>query len=162
LLEGLAGKAGGRKKPGGRRVVIDFFLNLVPPEATAQHKGVSVRGGRAHVFTKQVIKDIEAAYCAALAPHRPAAPLKGPVRAHITFTFPWRESEPAKNKAWGWLPKPTKSDADNIYKLFGDCLGTVGFFAKGDEQIADLRILKGWGDRPGIRVRLSEWEPGTD
>lgn len=139
---------------------IDFTLDLVPPEVTAQHKGVSARGGKVRVFTKQAIKDLEAIYCAALAPHRPASPLKGAVRAHITFTFPWRESEKQKTIALGWLPKPTKSDADNIYKLFGDCLGTVGFFAKGDEQIADLRILKGWGSKPGIRVRLSEWEPG--
>lgn len=140
--------------------MIDFTLDLIPPEITAQHKGVSVRGGKVHVFTKQAIKDLERVYCLALAPHRPRPPLKGPVRATITFTFPWRAAEAQKNLALGWLPRPTKPDADNIAKLFLDALGTTEFFAKGDEQIADLRILKGWGSRPSIRVRLSEWEPG--
>lgn len=142
--------------------MIDFTLDLVPPEITAQHKGVSVRGGRAHVFTKQAIKDLERTYCLALSARRPLKPMKGPVRATITFTFPWRASESAKGKAWGWLPRDTKPDADNVVKLFADCLGICGFFAKGDEQIASLTILKGWGDRPGIRVRLSQWEMNSN
>jgi Holliday junction resolvase RusA-like endonuclease len=137
---------------------LDFTLDLVPPEITAQHKGVSMRGGKVHVFTKHEIKDLARVYCLALAPHRPASPLKGPVRAFITFTFPWREREEARAKSGGWLPRDTKPDCDNIVKLFADCLGTVGFFAKGDQQIADLRVLKGWGSRPGVRVRLSEME----
>jgi len=142
--------------------VLDFTLDLVPPEITAQHKGVSVRGGRAIVFTKQAIKDLERTYCTALAPHRPAHALSGPLRATITFTFPWRAAEPAKNKAWGWYPRDTKPDADNVVKLFADCLGIVGFFTRGDEQLASLTILKGWGDRPGIRVRLSRWDLTTN
>jgi Holliday junction resolvase RusA-like endonuclease len=138
--------------------VIDFTLDLIPPETTAQQKGVSARGGKVRVFTKQAIKDIEAMYCKALAPHRPEVPLKGAVRAFITFTFPWRESETKANRALGWMPRPTKPDADNAAKNFMDCLGTVGFFAKGDEQVAGLTILKGFGDRRSIRVRLAEWQ----
>ena len=60
--------------------MIDFTLNITPPERTAQAKGISMRGGRVHVFTKQVMKDIELMYCAALAAHRPAQPLKGPLK----------------------------------------------------------------------------------
>lgn len=138
--------------------MIDFHLDLIPPEITAQHKGVTMRGGRVRVYTKQAIKDLERTYCLALSAHRPFKPIVGPVRATVTFTFPWRASEPAKNRKLGWRPRDTKPDADNIAKLFADCMGICGFFAKGDEQIASLTILKGWGDRPGIRVRLSEWD----
>lgn len=141
--------------------MIDFTLDLIPPEHTAQHKGISTRGGRARVFTKKEIKDIEHAYCMALASHRPAKALSGPLKATITFTFPWRASESAKGKAWGWLPRDTKPDGDNIVKLFNDCMGIVGFFTKGDEQLASLTIVKGWGDRPGIRVRITHWDHST-
>jgi Holliday junction resolvase RusA-like endonuclease len=138
--------------------VIDFTLNCEPPEHTAQHKGIGTRGGKVRVYTKEEIKEIERWYCTMLAPHRPSTPLRGPLRATITFTFPWRKSESPKNKSWGWLPRDTKPDGDNIVKLFADCLGIVGFFQKGDEQLASLTIVKGWGDRPSIRVRLSEWD----
>ena len=93
-------------------MIIDFTLDLIPPETTAQQKGVSARGGKVRVFTKQEIKDIEAMYCAALAPHRPSVPLSGPVRAFVTFTFPWKESETKANRALGWMPRPTKPDAE--------------------------------------------------
>jgi len=137
--------------------MIDFVLDITPPETTAQQKGIDFK--RKRVFTKESIKEIERMYCLALAPHRPKVPLMGPVKLAVTFTFPWRESEPLKNRALGWVPKPTKPDGDNTFKNFGDAMGTVGFFAKGDEQICHLTIIKGWGNTPSIRVKIEEWKP---
>jgi Holliday junction resolvase RusA-like endonuclease len=144
------------------RVVIDFFLDLIPPDKTAQQKGA--RGfiddkGKARVqhYKKTEIKEIELMYCGALVAHRPAVPLRGPIKADITFTWPWRAKDSESRRKWGWWPKDSKPDWDNCGKELCDCLKTVGFFAKDDAQIADGRVRKGVGNRPGIRVKLSEW-----
>lgn len=137
---------------------LDFTLDLVPPEITAQQKGVRLAGGNIHHFTKEAVREWMNAVALASAQHRPASPLRGPVKATLTFTFPWREREKTVLTQGGWHPRDTKPDADNLGKATIDAIAMTGFFAKGDQQIADLRILKGWGDKPCVRVRLSEWD----
>lgn len=135
--------------------MLDFYLDLIPPTMTSQQKGVDF--GRRRFFTKEQLQEIERMYCGALVPHRPRERLTGPLKAEITFTWPWREGEAAKRRQWGWWPKDTKPDCSNSVKLFEDCLTIVEFF-RDDAQIASLLVKKGWGNRPGIRVKLSRWE----
>jgi Holliday junction resolvase RusA-like endonuclease len=137
---------------------LDFTLDLVPPEMTAQQKGVRLAGGKIHHFTKEAVREWISAVALASAPHRPSPALSGPVKATLTFTFPWREREKTALTMGGWLPRDTKPDWDNLAKATVDALALAGFFAKGDQQIADGRVLKGWGNKPGLRVRLSEWD----
>lgn len=140
---------------------LDFTLDLTPPEMTAQQKGVRLAGGKIHHFTKEEVREWMNKVALAAAPHRPSPVLKGPLRLTLTFTFPWRDRETARNKAGGWLPRDTKPDADNLGKATLDALAMADFFWKGDQQVADLRILKGWGDRPGLRVRINEMGEGA-
>jgi Holliday junction resolvase RusA-like endonuclease len=137
---------------------LDFTLDLVPPEMTAQQKGVRLAGGKIHHFTKEAVREWMNAVALASAPFRPSPALRGPVKATLTFTFPWRDRETERAKSGGWLPRDTKPDWDNLAKATVDALALAGFFAKGDQQIADGRVLKGWGNKPGLRVRLSEWD----
>lgn len=134
--------------------MIDFYIDMIPPTTTSQQKGVDFQ--RRRIFTKTALAEIERQYCGALVPHRPATMLRGPLKAEITFTWPWRENELEKRRRWGWWPKDTKPDCSNSVKLFEDCLTIVRFF-KDDAQVASLHVKKGWGNRPGIRVKLSEW-----
>ncbi len=129
--------------------MISFFLDCVPPTTTAQQKGVS----RGRFFTKAKVKDAERLYCTLLVPHRPKAPLTGPLSAEITFTFPFRNGESKSVIAQGWMPHDKRPDCSNLVKLFEDCMGIVGFFGD-DGQIADLRVRKGWGKKPGIGVTI--------
>lgn len=135
---------------------LDFTLHLVPPEMTAQQKGLRLAGRKIHHFTKEEVRDWINKVALGSAPFRPTPPLKGPLRLTLTFTFPWRDRETERNKAGGWLPRDTKPDWDNLAKATVDALALAGFFAKGDQQIADGRVLKGWGDKHGVRVRLSD------
>ena len=136
--------------------MIDFTLDLVPPKTTSQQKGI----GRGHSYTTDEQEAVKAMYCAALAKHRPNPPLGGFIVCFLVFTWPWEPKHKAEHRAHGWYPKNTKPDWDNAAKGFVDCMETVGFFVGGDHRIFDGRCRKGHGDRPGIRVRLSEWQPG--
>ncbi|WP_043588111.1 RusA family crossover junction endodeoxyribonuclease [Geminisphaera colitermitum] len=146
--------------------MIDFTLDLIPPNKTAQQKGeriITPKDGSGQYilhYQKASLADIERAYCTLLVTHRPPQPLAGFVRCHLTFTWPWLAKHTKKHRAFGWYPHGGKPDWDNAAKLFCDCLKTVGFFQRDDAQIFDGRLIKGHGDRPGIRVRLSEWHPG--
>ena len=73
--------------------MIRVKLDIVPPTATAQQKGVFVRNGRAHFFTKQKVRDAEDFLAAMLAPHAPDVPLHGPVFLQVRWCFPYRKSE---------------------------------------------------------------------
>ena len=76
--------------------MIRVKLDIVPPTATAQQKGVFVRNGRAHFFTKQKVRDAEDFLAAMLAPHAPSEPLRGPVYFQARWCFPYR-TRPAKS-----------------------------------------------------------------
>lgn len=144
---------------------IDFFMEFDPPTATAQHKGarIVVPNDPAQKpfiswFTKKETVEAEKTIARHLAPFRPVAPFQGPLRIVTEWTFPWRTTEPKKNRVDGWKWKDTSSDADNLLKTMLDVLQSEGFYGN-DSQIADLRVTKMWGDRPGIRVTMEALEP---
>ena len=88
-----------------------------------------------------------------LMPHRPLVPLEGAIFMEVDWVYPWRKSEPKKNRATGRLPCCTRPDADNLMKFFADICQRLGFYLD-DSQIADLRFRKWWGDSPGIGVKM--------
>jgi len=88
-----------------------------------------------------------------LMPFRPLVPLEGAIFMEVDWVYPWRKSEPKKNRGNGKLPCPTRPDADNLCKFLCDILGRLKFYLD-DSQIADLRFRKWWGDHPGIGVRM--------
>lgn len=135
---------------------ISFFISCVPPKATSQQKGVMVINGTPRYFKKKRVKEAEESMLSLLMPHRPEMALEGPLRLLVIWTYPWRKSESKKRKAAGWLPCDTRPDCSNLVKMFEDCMTRLNFFGD-DSQITDLRFVKGWGDKPGIKVELEKY-----
>jgi len=156
---------------------IDFFCDCVPPKATAQQKGacvvwraagagaravragdrLPVHGASVRVYTKRRVADTKRMFAALFAGRRPPRPLDGPLRVCVTFTFPWRKGEGRAARAKGWAPMPVRPDFDNLAKTVFDVMGGLSFWSD-DGQVYDGRVVKGWGDRPGVRVEIEEVE----
>lgn len=139
---------------------IDFFMEFDPPEITSQQKGVRIvcpHGKRPFpsFFTKPEVVKAEQAIAGRLLPFKPNTPSTGPLRLVTEWTWDWRASEPKRNRAAGWKWRETMPDFDNISKLLCDQMAELQFFLN-DAQICDARVLKRWGDRPGIRITIEQ------
>lgn len=138
-----------------------FELDLAPPRMTAQQKGeraVVDADGRAFVlhFRKREIVRIERAYLAALRPHAPREPLRGPVGVSFGYYYPATKEAAAAMKRAGvaMRRKVTKPDVDNIGKNLLDCMTRAGFFAD-DSAVALIHAEKfEVTGRPRIAVRV--------
>jgi Holliday junction resolvase RusA-like endonuclease len=138
-----------------------FFCPCTPPKATAQQKGVMVTTGRPVFYTKKNVQRSKDFFYWLFVNLRPPVPFNGPLRVEIILTFPWKASETKARRASGWLPMPVGPDFDNLSKTPIDVLSKLSFWCN-DSQIFDGRIIKGWGDRPGVRVTISEADDGED
>ena len=132
-----------------------FFCPCEPPRATAQQKGVCVSAGRPVFYTKRKVQRTQSLYWSLFIGHRPPCPFNGPLRVTVVLTFPWRKSETKAVRARGWVPMPVKPDFDNLSKTPFDTLSKLSFWCD-DGQVFDGRVVKGWGDRPGVRVTIEE------
>lgn len=137
--------------------MIAFKLSIDPPTTTAQCGGKRHRVVAGHVqyFKTKEQEAVERAYLLLCSPHRPPVPLTGAVALAIDFVFPWRTSEPKRNREMGRIAKITKPDAGNMSKALEDCLTKAGFW-EDDAQVADLRVTKAWGSAPGIYISMRE------
>ena len=134
---------------------IDFWVECIPPKATAQASSMIMRRQDGTPFigkAKRGVKTREE-LMVLLMPHRPLVPLEGAIFMEVDWVYPWRKSEPKKNRGNGNLPSDKRPDADNLCKYLCDILGRLAYFLD-DSQIADLRFRKWWGDRPGIGVKM--------
>jgi Holliday junction resolvase RusA-like endonuclease len=147
-----------------------FFVDCVPPKVTSQQKGVSVRcsssngvlhSARPVVYTKSSVEAAKLLFAALFARHRPPRPLDGPLLLIVVMTYPWRKNERKSVVARGWNPIPVKPDFDNLLKVPVDALSRLSFWDD-DGQVFDGRLIKGWGDKPGVRVTIEEVDPGGD
>jgi len=141
--------------------MLKLFIPGAPPTVTAQMKGVRcvpTNGATLPMFyKKKALKLAENHYLSSIPRGNP---YKGPVGVRIEFQWPWRKSEPKKNRARGFKPKYTKPDADNSTKLVLDCLTKQQFGISDDAQIAELTALKTWGDDPGTFIQVWALEDG--
>ena len=134
--------------------MIRVKLDIVPPTATAQQKGVFVRNGHAHFFTKQKVRDAEDFLAALLAPHAPAEPLRGPVYFQARWCFPYRKSEPKRVTAAGReIAHTVRPDLDNLEKALLDVLTRLRFY-EDDSQIFTKSTAKVWGPKPYLAIAL--------
>lgn len=134
-----------------------FILDMVPPKTTHQ-AGLRIlkrRGGAMFIGKKSSSKAISAVRTLSvmLLPFRPAVPFGGPLRLSVLWVYPWRKSEPKKNRLKGSIPCDTRPDCDNICKALCDCMTKQGFWHD-DSQVAGLNFNKRWGDRPRIEIEI--------
>lgn len=139
--------------------MIAFFLPIVPPKATSQSAGkrMMVVNGKPMFFKNKQAAGAEHDYLLLCSPHKPEAPIAGPVLLRVDFVFPWRKGEPAWRRALGRVPMTVKPDCSNAIKALEDCLTKLGFW-NDDGQVADLRVTKAWGGVVGIAIAISEIE----
>ena len=81
-----------------------------------------------------------------------AAPYLGPVSITVTATFAIPASW-SKKKQEAALWHTGRPDGDNLLKAVGD--GLNGVVWKDDSQVASARIIKRYGDIPGLTVEVA-------
>lgn len=134
--------------------MIAFKIDMTPPTATAQQKGVFVCGGHAHFFKKPKVRDAEQFLAAMLAPHRPAEPLDGPVYFQARWCYPYRKSEKKSVvNAEREIPHATRPDLDNLEKNLLDVLTQLQFWHD-DAQVFTKSTAKVWGPRGYLAIAI--------
>ena len=131
---------------------MDFFMNMVPPTATAQEHSVRVIKGKPVFFDPPKVKEAKKLLIRHLMSNRPAVPIEGPVQLTVMWLFP--RGKRHKHGEW----RTTRPDTDNLEKLLKDCMTKVGFW-KDDAQVVSERVEKRWSDDPtGIYVEITKLE----
>ena len=132
---------------------LSFHLACVPPK-TSHHAKRIVRVGKwTKLADKPELVAAKSTLDALLLPHQPLAPLVGPLRLEIVFTWPWRAGEPKRVRVHGRAPMTSRPDCDNASKTLTDRLMALRFI-EDDAAIVDLRVQKWWGDKAGIQIRI--------
>ena len=133
-----------------------FFLQMIPPTATAQEKQVSVRGGRPIFYDPSPVKAAKKLLTGHLMLHRPDEPIEGAVALTTTWLFPKGKSH--KDGEW----RVTRPDTDNLQKLLKDCMTRCGYW-KDDAQVVREVAEKKWSDDPtGIYIEIERLEDSND
>jgi len=136
-----------------------FFIPCVPPKSTAQAGHIIMRRKDGTPFVGKTSGGASARAQRDLmllfSEHRPPRALEGPVGMDVVFVWPWRKSEPKKNRLDGWRYNDKRPDVDNIIKTLLDIVTRLGWWSD-DGRVASLTIQKKWGDSPGIYVEI--WE----
>ena len=134
--------------------MIRIRLDIVPPTATAQQKGVFVRNGHAHFFTKPKVRDAEDFLAAMLAPHAPAEPIHGAVYIQARWCFPYRKSERKSVTRCGMeIPHTSRPDLDNLEKNLLDILTRLRFW-EDDAHVFTKSTAKVWGPTPYLAIAI--------
>ena len=134
---------------------IAFQLNVVPPRSTHQmRQRLYTVGGKARMYTSRTNKAaVESQTLLELIrPHRPAEPMTGPLRLCVSWYYPYRKSEPKKNRTEDlWCD--TRPDCDNLTKGLCNILTTLQFWGN-DSQVANLQFKKKWVETPRIEILI--------
>lgn len=94
-------------------------------------------------------------------PHRPAAPIPGPVRLGLHFVFSrpkkhYKSNKPEKGlRSDAPLFHTAKPDNDNLQKAVMDAITQLGGFWGDDAQVAYVAAKKTYGDQPGCVVSIT-------
>lgn len=133
-------------------MTLDFDLSR-NPYVTTQEKGINWNTRR--VYEKEEVAAMKNEYRARIMQYMRAYKLKtpcfrGPVALEVVFSF-----KTADRRLWGCL-KETKPDADNAIKGLQDVLGELGFFHGGDQQVADLHVIKLWASNARVKITIKE------
>jgi len=144
------------------RKIHDFLL-LVDPATmpTAQQKGVGIRGGHVHFFTKKKVLAWESALTSALRPFagklselRQRADDEG-VALNVTFGFRFPKNATEQQRRQNVVAMVKRPDLDNLFKGVGDSIVKAGLLDD-DNAISNLQLVKvRTTGEPFIRIMLN-------
>lgn len=142
---------------------ISFFIGCIPPKGTHQQnvrifKGKTGRSFIGRSKTNKAARD-EQSLTQLLQPHAPDQPFQGPVTLQVTWDYPYRKSEPKKNRGRP-IPCDTRPDCDNLMKGLCDIMTRLAFW-NDDSQVADVSFRKRWNEVPGIAISISPIQQQT-
>lgn len=131
--------------------MMEFFMPMIPPTITQQEHKMTVnrKSGRIVVYDPPELKAARSKLTDALAKHKPAEPLSGPLELVETWCFPAGEDH-----SDGEL-RISKPDTDNLSKMLKDCMTRTGFW-QDDAQVCREIVEKFWAKIPGIFIRVRE------
>lgn len=130
--------------------MIEFWMDMIPPTATAQQHKIS----KGQFYDPPRVKAARAKLMAHLAQHIPDEKILGSVRMVTKWCFPL-----TGNHRDGEY-KYTRPDTDNLQKLLKDCMTKCGFW-KDDALVVSEIVEKFWAQRPGIYIRVEEIQEGV-
>ena len=130
-----------------------FHLACVPPRTSHHAKHIVRVGQWSRLADKPELVKAKAMLDALLLPHQPVAPIPGPVRLELEFTWPWRAVESKRVRVQGRIPMTSRPDCDNVSKSITDRLMVLRFI-EDDAAVVDLHVRKWWGNAPGITVTI--------
>ena len=137
-----------------------FWIACNPPRSTAQsQKRIGMRGKKGSdkmipvMYTTAKGRAQEADFMSLLHPFRPVKPYDGALRLGISYCLPLLKTEKKAIREKGWTTHSKRPDADNISKMFCDCMGKLLFFSE-DSRIVHLSFKKYRSESPGIGVTL--------
>ena len=138
--------------------MINIILNCIPPKHTAQasNKILKTKDGRYFVGKQSSsnARKTQNELFALLEPHIPEKPLDKPLSVDVKWVYPFRKSEPKKNRLCEKFCD-TRPDIDNLCKLLFDIMTRLGFWLD-DSQIAKLNFIKVWDECPRIEIKIGE------
>lgn len=105
------------------------------------------RGGMTRVYDPGTAEGWKSQIAAAARPHKPEAPIQGPVHVTLRFFFQRPKSHSGKKgiKPAAPIYHTAKPDADNLAKAILDCITQLGFW-RDDSQVSALDVLKKYSD----------------
>jgi Holliday junction resolvase RusA-like endonuclease len=136
--------------------MITIHLVCVPPRTTHQAKRIVRVGTWTRLADTPELAQTKALLETLLLPYVPAAPVTGPVRLALAYTWPWRAGDSARTCRLGRVPCPTRPDCTNLAKTLEDRLVALRFLVD-DAQVVELLVTKWRGDTPGITIELTPW-----
>jgi Holliday junction resolvase RusA-like endonuclease len=137
--------------------MIEFRLSCIPPKTSHHAKRIVKRGKFSSLADKPELVAAKQTLDSLLLPHQIDEPVRGPVSLRLVFYWPWLASHPKRTRALGRIPHTSRPDCSNLAKTLEDRLVALRFI-EDDNAVVHLQIMKFWGDRPGIHVRI---EPAT-
>ncbi len=127
-----------------------FFMEMIPPTATAQEKSVRIVNGKPLFFEPARLKEAKKLLIKHLMINRPEKPMEGALALTTHWKFPKGKSH--KHGEW----RITRPDTDNLQKMLKDCMTKVGFW-NDDAQVVSEVVDKVWSDDPtGIYIEIKE------
>ncbi len=130
-------------------------LDGPPPHTLQSARGVAVRGGRVHFYTKARARADFARLTAAFHAKLPPGwiPLPGPCRVRMLFAFPLPRDVVRSALGEELLPHVGKIDCDNLGKGVADCLTRAGVWVD-DGGAVQWVLEKGRSAIPRLEVTI--------